>query len=154
MDQLKILKATRDKFERLFNIIPFIVLAIAFITIPSTLANIARKAKSAEFSTLRNVYYICQNSANCFVILLLVYYASKSREKASNAVEQMIEVIHKRNINSLYTNGSQAVIDALKSYADFSFTGWYLFKMNRSLILTFLSAIISFSVLIIQLGSS
>lgn len=153
MSDLKNLKATRDKFEQLFSIIPFIMFAFAFLTIPFTITDMARKA-SFGFSTLVNVYYIIENICNALVIILVMYVSCNSREKVRNVIENMIETIQKRDICYPLSSSSQVVIESLKSYADFSFTGWYLFKIDRSLILTFLSALISFSVLLLQLGSS
>ena len=53
----------------------------------------------------------------------------------------------------LQKTGYQSLIEDLRMDEGFVFTGWFLYTINRYLLLTFLSAIISVSVLLIQMGS-
>ena len=65
----------------------------------------------------------------------------------------LIRAIQRRNMGRLEETGYQSLIEDLKMDEEFVFTGWFLFTINRYLLLTFLSAIISFTVLLIQMGS-
>ena len=151
MNEIKRLSQIRSEFEQLFNFVPFVLFGVFFLTIPHAIISILR---SDIFTGFVIIGYTIQNSCFLIVGILLIHHVCTSRDKVNDVVTHLIEIIHRNHMSQLNTNGYQALIDVLKSYADFSFTGWYLFTIDRSLVLTFVSSIITFSVLLIQLEPS
>lgn len=150
MKELHAMVEMNREFEYLFNIIPFVQFGIIFITIPAAVVEIRH---GGNLAMIQSVYFGIENASFFLFISLLVYHACRSKDRVSESVASIIELIHERHLNQLYTHGYHTLNNTLKSYAKLSFTGWYLFNIDRSVVLTFLSSIVTFSVLLIQLES-
>ena len=149
MKNIKALSQMRSELEHLFNVVPFFLFGVFFFIIPEAIISIARY--DAKFDDSRSIFLTIHISYLIVVAILLLRQVCNSRDRVRDMVTQLIEIIHQTHATRLNTNDYLALTDALKSYADFSFTGWYLFRIDRSLVLTFVSSIITFSVLLIQL---
>lgn len=153
--ELKRMSAVREEFERLLNFIPFILFAVLFVSIPDAVINIVRHA---DASTIYSIVALCQVAMSQLSIILVVfivaYFACKSKEEMDVAAAEVIDALQDRHYKDVETIAYQSLIRALEKYQNFSFTGWTLFSIDRQLILTFLSSVVSFSVLLIQLQSS
>ena len=156
MKDMKQLSIMRNEFEQLFNIIPFILLSILFVDIPAALLDINNDKRNTDriYLIIYICYYIVDTGLYFMLALFLVHNVSRSAERTYEAASELIEIIQDKNLIHLYSNGWQSVIDSLKLYQNFSFTGSKLFRIDHNLVLTFVSAIITFSVLLIQLQTS
>lgn len=157
LDKMADARDTKVEFEQLFNFIPFITFGTLFVTIPGVILSAMK-----DMSLGRDMSYVIQevvafasvHIAIFIVNFFLVQSVSMSKEIVNQNIAELIRLVQRRNIRNLNTTGYQSVIEELRIDQQFSFTGWYLFTINRFILLGFLSAIISFSVLLIQLGNS
>lgn len=149
--RLKQLEKVRQDFESNLNFIPFVLFGILFLTIPSAMADVSTLSGYKTFLGYF-LFLILHHASIGFTIILVVASVTKSRERVNLIVDETIEIIYRSGTH--LSPIDQLLIESLKKYQRFSFTGWYLFTIDRSLILTFLSSIVTFSVLLSQLGSS
>ena len=155
MNVLKQLANVRSEFEQLFNIIPFIVFGVLFITIQAEIHIIKYNSSgTVAYVTFTSVTYLIETTIEIAVTFFLVLRVCKAKEKINQLITDMIDIMQQRSVTQSYMNGCQLMIDSLKSYQDFHFTGWKLFSIDRYLILAFISSIISYSVLWIQLDTN
>lgn len=154
---VKRVSAVRQEFERLLNFIPFTLFAVLFVSIPDAVTSIAKLSTTVPGSLVARfaLHQVLQlQAAIILIIFLVVYYACKSKEEMDEAAAEVMDYLNERFHKNLETIGYQTLTQSLKEYQNFSFTGWTLFTIDRQLILTFLSSVISFSVLLIQLQSA
>ena len=145
----------REEFEQLFNFIPFVLFGILFITVPGVIATITR---DSEGGPRRHVAYTIIGYSLYHVLIflqvgLLIYCVTEAKAKTNRAISALIDCIQEKQMSHQNTKDFDALIDDLKLEQAFCFTGWNMFTIDKSLILSFLSSVISFSVLLIQLES-
>lgn len=138
----------KEQFERVLNIVPFIMLGQLFITIPCRILNI----KNNETSQL--VQWIGYVSFH-ILILLPIYHmvqtVTRCRKSVRDKISELITVLQEKIVKGEQSQANQVLIEELRNGQEFVFTVWFLFPMDRTIILSFVSSIITFSVLLIQL---
>ena len=142
----------KREFESLLSIVPFAMLGNMFITIPGGILSITSSTKPQNISDW--LEYALFHGLVLFLIYQLVLTVSRLQEKVRDTTSELILCIQEKSIKDPQTRGYQSLIDGLIMDQQFVFTGWYLFPINRTIILSFVSSIITFSVLLIQLASN
>ena len=153
--QMTVLKHTasiRLEFEKLFSIIPFIVFGSLFAMMPSGIHNM--RSPTDAIATVNFIHYVIYGSLIMMVVCHLVFRVCKSQQNVKDIISEMIEMIQRSSITETNAKGHQELIDSLKTYQDFWFTGWQLFRIDHQLILSFFSSIVTFSVLLMQLDAT
>ena len=130
--------------------------AFIFTTISSAFANI-RAAVTGNSAFLTNdgikvALYLEMNIVAVALMLLLVYTVCSVTTSTSGQALQLKQQIQKINRHKQATVGQAALMEAIDAYIRCELTGWRLFSINRTLLLSSLSSIITFSVLICQLA--
>ena len=141
----------KQEFESLLNVVPFAMLGNMFITIPSGIINISSRRRTHMYDYIP---YALFHGIVLFLIYQLVQTVCRCRRKVRDKISELIRCIQEKSIKDPHTRGYQSLIDELRIDQQFVFTGWYLFPINRTIILSFVSSIITFSVLQIQLASN
>ena len=142
----------KREFERLLSVVPFAMLGHMFITIPGGIINLTSSSKSQVVSEW--LQYTLFHGIVLVLIYQLVQTVTRCQEKVRDMISELILCIQEKSIKDPQTRGYQSLIDGLIMDQQFVFTGWYLFPIHRSIILSFVSSIITFSVLLIQLASN
>lgn len=153
---IRSLSVVREEFESLFSAIPFILFATCFMKIPAAVVDVKCNGTNEGTMTLLTfiAYYIVDDVVAYGFIMYLVYVVCRVNDDVRRSIKQLIDLIRDKHFLHMYTNGAQIMIESLKEYQEFSFTGAHLFQINSDLILAFLSSIITFSVLMIQLDTN
>lgn len=152
--ELEQIMAYKQEFENLFNIIPCLQFGILFVTVPGVTVTLYNDSiRGLPYVGQEILVYIAIHSCIFVFLLLIVDRVDKARREVSQTTALLIHYIHSRHSYDLYTSGFKSLIDELRINEAFKFTGWNMFTIDKSILLSFLSAIITFSVLLIQLAS-
>lgn len=155
LDDVSNMRSIKEEFERLFNLVPFFAFGIMFVSIPSYLLSISHDLNSGKTNIFQQlISFGIFHIAVCIVVLFLVHCVSHVKETVNKSISDLIRDIQRRYIRDLHNTGYQSLIDELRMDQGFVFTGCNMFVIDRFILLSFLSSIISFSVLLIQLGNS
>jgi len=82
-------------------------------------------------------------------ILIFIFFIEWVNKEARNLLLKLRKSINKMPVSD---PDIEVLLTEIESNIDFVATGWYLFTLNKGFILSFLSALISFSVLFVQLA--
>lgn len=141
----------KAEFECLLNIVPSILLGIMFVTIPCGIL-IIKSDNSAKLSQW--IDHVLFHIPALFLIYQMVQTITRCKEKITGTISELILLLQEKIAKGERSHRNQLLIDELKYNQDFEFTGWFLFRIDRKIILSFVSSIITFSVLVIQLLDS
>ena len=146
--------AARHTFERLFNIIPFSVFGVLFFMIPSSIADVSITRRAQQMKSLADFQVMMYGTFHFAVLLLivtLIHSVCRTKQQTQAAAQQLIHTITQANLTHSLTAGQQSLINDANAYRDMPFTGLFLFNVDTSLVLTFASSLITFTVLLCQL---
>lgn len=155
LNQLRVITDAHQEFERLFNVIPFSLMATMFSLIPSAVSFIEHSARQHDSARV-SLGVIHLATGNVFLISMicsLIYAACHSKRETAKASRQANDALVQTVAASTPTTAQLQVMDDLKRIEFLPLTGLGLFNVTPSLILTFFSSLITFSVLICQLAS-
>ena len=140
-----------QEFEQLFNIVPFMVMAILYHTIPGFIVGLIRDAqmKATHFPFLLAAYTIFHVVILTHV-LLLVFSVTRAQNAVSQASERLIRQLQQQSCSSIEEASARHSLEQELRHPQ-SLTGWHMFTIDPSLLLSFAASVISFSVLLIQL---
>jgi len=126
-------------FEQLFNMIPFFNFCISFLEITSffLVLNHNDGLYGYIFLWFNFIVYSSQTLSSLFIINL---FDHKNRRHLLNYQKKCLTM-----------TDHQQLISDIKETIDYRLTAWSLFDLNKSLILNFISALITFSILFKQL---
>ena len=153
-DQLHSLK---QEFEAIFNPIPFILFSMLFVTIPGEVAGhgVFNDPWSDRATTILTISFIVHHAILMLMVWTVVQAASDCQDESSDALALLIRSLDR---SSITVTGRRVSVDALRRQLlweqELALTGYKLFDVHRSVLLPFISSIISFSVLLVQLTSS
>ena len=82
-------------------------------------------------------------------ILIFIFFIEWVNKEARNLLLKLRKSINKMPVSD---PDIEVLLTEIESNIDFVATGWSLFTLNKGFILSFLSALISFSVLFVQLA--
>ena len=156
MQEVQMLANARRDFDRLFNVVPFILLALPFLTLPTFVASFSGRSGGA--STISQVYdffgavsFILPHTAIALSLLLLVRRSAAACDARDEQISRVVACIHERKLTRLYTEGWQPLVHQMQQLQRLQLTVGGMFPLEKSIILSFLSSLISISVLVIQL---
>lgn len=140
----------KSRLETLFSCIPccwfFYVFAQVVVVILELQFNYSNLSQRKSL-TFQNIFEIVEP---VFVVLLLIYLLfvaeSVSAESKLLMEKLSIEIIKKNDVK----NWSNVMID-LETTQSFELTAWDLFVINKQLLLSFTSSLVTFTVLFVQL---
>ena len=155
MTERRNIMRVKSEFESLFNLIPLISFMIPFFTIPGMIAG-ATQATCYDCSRFDLICYAASQVKAALFIILLVKQAHVSRRRVHHATNDLITVLHQRQMSMPATSVNQALMHELihelgSDQREFCFTGWSLFVIDARIIPAFLSALITMSMLQLQL---
>ena len=156
MQEVQLLAHTRRRFDRLFNVVPFILLALPFLTLPTFVASLSRRSSGASASDKVNgvfeaLSFALPHAAIATSILFLVRSVEAAGDVRDEQISRVIACIHERKLTRLYTEGWQPLVHQLQQLQRMQLTVGGMFPLEKSVILSFLSSLISISVLVVQL---
>ena len=148
--------AAMQSFEQLFNVIPFTGCAFLFIMVPGSVAQVREgtKAKKQFMADFQAVIGAIFHVVVITLILTIVRAACQAKQATSAAVKQVLQAIDQVSRDKAMTGDQRSLVRELSDFRDMPFTGLFLFTIDGSLVLSFLSSLISFSVLLCQLTAS
>ena len=148
LDQIMLV---RQEFEQLFNEIPFVVIAALFALVPAAVVNFMGSSEVHFGSTsTRIASFAVADAANIFATMLIVNSVCAWKSQARSTVDHVKRRIREEFAEKLTTVCHSALMEAMSDHLEFNLTGWSLFAIDRSLLLSVLSSVITFSVLICQ----
>ena len=152
--QLKRLTQAKQQFDQHLNHIPFLVFSITFITVPGCIASVSGK-NSGQKQVSEVIAFITIQAIIAGVLIAIVLTVCCSKQRMDRLLDDFIWMIQQKQSAELLTRSQNAALislmHALSKVRDFEFTGASLFTINRSLFLSFASALISISVLVLQM---
>ena len=146
----------KQTFEQLFSIIPFAMLALPFITVPGTISRISDQGISGlgPVAPGEVVFFVTIHVGFAVVIILLIECVTRARNIIKERISEVIFLMQERFAHQLHSTGHQALIDELKADQEFRFSGWHLFSIERTVYLVFMSALVSTTVLVIEVENN
>ena len=150
MRAAKGLDRARQSFDQLFNLIPFTLFALSFLSIPNTIANLRTQL---DLQGIKMSSHILTHLMTTAVMALLVWTADRSQARIRSGIREVRDALEEKHASRVQTLGYQGLVDQLTRYEGSGLTGGGLFSVDRRLVLSFLSAHITITVLIIQLES-
>lgn len=132
------------EFEQLFNLFPLIWFINIFCKSTAYLIG-ARKGNQAESMgfLIRCYFFLIEAIFPSLVILIL--------DGMNVKLERLLNRITKRKLKSSNESISSELIEQVSDGLEMRFTGWSMFPLRKTFLLGFLSSLISFSVLFMQL---
>ena len=153
LEERDLMNSLKHEFERLFNFIPYVLFGGLFASIPATFLSLFQGVEDKKSYAIQELVLFLSVHVFIFILLFcLVQNVSQAQDSVQEAISGLIRVIQRRNICRLQETGYHTLIEDLRMNEKFVFTGWFLFTINRYAFLSFISAVISFSVLLIQIG--
>lgn len=144
----------KAEFESLLNLVPFCQFAILFQSIPGVVVGVhTHIGQGSPYAVLEIIFFTVAHVS----VFLFLYFIVSRVVKAKRDVNQLCsDLIHglQDGRHDLFATRYQSLIEKLRADMGFQFTGWNMFTIDQSVWLSFLSSIITFSVLLIQLASS
>lgn len=142
----------KQEFECLFNIIPFIMFAIPFTTIPEMVNSVRKEiarggASNAAFDL---AFYVNIHASLFIMMMLLVNCVNRCKEQVDQTSDAVIRCLQSQSLKAPQPC-IHLLIEQLRQDQGFSYTGWRMFTIDRCLPLAFLSSLVSMSVLVVQL---
>ena len=151
-------KVTRmqQDFDQAFNHIPMLFFAITFVTVPGFIASFSYRNTELNQVSVVIVYFVVEIII-AIMLIAIVLSVCKSKDRMDQHVDDIILLIQQKQSSESLDNRQTAALvslmDVLRKSQEFHFTGGSLFKITRSLFLSFASALISISVLVLQMTS-
>ena len=147
LQHIDLMLQARQQFESLFNIVPLTLFSSLFTTIPVTVMNANQIRESIavgdKMFVLTNIF---SNVMIAGMILLLVHQVHRLQTSTHSLCKQLLRSWIRVNSHLSATLGQTAVPLAIQQLLDSQFTGAQLFVVDQSIILSLLSAVITFSV--------
>ena len=136
---------TRDMFECLFNAFPFIKFSVTFLQTTTYILYFDHASLGFNFNTSTVVYSWLLATIQTLSIITTI-------EQFNQKYQVMFKALSKKY---LYLNDSQtkSLIDDIEKHCELKLSACSLFVINNGVILNFISALISFSVLFVQIES-
>ena len=158
------LLSMRLLFDRLLSFIPFCLLALPFLSVPGMLPRVLRDARNLATAPAGQSFpyeafsYSWSHGKLAVILILLVWTVCRSRDAMRERTEQLADGVQER----LSDQGSVgeaaamlALVQQLRTDArEISLTGCSAVVIDESLLIAFLSSLVSMSVLVIQLTSA
>ena len=151
--QLELMIHVRELFDELFNIVPFALFSTLFSTVPSA-AVLMMGTPTRRDGKIMMTVYLFGNLVIVLWLLMMMKQVCSMKSKTSRMAHAFVQAMRMQGARKPAMMMQEAVIEAASQLANHNLTGCYLFAINRSLLLSFVSAIITFSVLFCQLAAS
>ena len=157
MRQRQEIMRLKQEFESLFSKIPFLQLSVLFITLPAGIAarDLFRGATGTR-SVLLGVSHIMTIAFLLTTAILLINTVSDGCDQVDEMISKITRLLQRDislSVDWKSVCGQEELVRQLQDERGHRYTGWRLFIVNRSLMLSFLSACVTFSVLLIQVAS-
>ena len=158
-DRKQVMKLKRT-FEQLFNVVPLTTLAIPFVTIPGIVSRFSSSdsgiGKQGPVDAGEAAFLMTVHAALAAFLVMIVECASRPRHSVNSRISEVIFSIQEHNCSAdrqqhLLLSGYQSLIDELRIDQEFFFSGWHMFDVDRHVYLVFMSALISTTVLVIEI---
>ena len=145
-----------EEFEQMFNIIPFCIFGLLFITLPTIISGIKHDwiNQKEDHLTYDAANYAMFHLITFTYILLMWLGACNSRRQVDKQRQQLmdqLQCISMAQGNRLQLQGIDTLLSCMRQEQSFKLTGLRMFTLNESLMISFAASIITFSVLLIQL---
>ena len=111
---------------------------------------------ASDWSVRYGIYFVSIHSFVLMVAWITVLTVSRCTDSVTQAINRLIRLLQDLMTESndwQTVTSARVLVQQLEEDKSFCYTGWRLFVVNRSLILSFLSSIVTFSVLLIQVAS-
>lgn len=138
----------RDDLEDNLNTIPFLSIAMLFFNTISIVV-IFSKGDATDGALCRTISYWAFEIVLAIPILSMPFLVSWMQKKLRDHLKKI-----RKKITREYSSSESelaSLMDDIKSNLDMNLTGYGMFKLNKEFVLAFISSVISFSVLFMQL---
>ena len=148
MDDLEDLRNLHDEFESLFSHIPFFLLQSYFFSLSGYIDWFSGGKNQFGSTAYRTwvTFSVVVELVSLFILILVIDRMQKNIRETGEGFVCRIRYSHDMSIMA------SMLIDDIRSFISLSVTCWTFCKINKSLILTYSSSIISFSALFIQIN--
>ena len=148
----------KKELESLMNLIPFQLLSILFFTLPSAVTTFNNvKALAEGIAIQAGIFFACLHALVLIIALMTILRVSKCTLQVNEGMTRVIRLLQltviERNGDWEAVCAARSLIQRLHQERRFRYTGYCLLIIDHRLILSFLSAIVSFTVLLIQFAS-
>ncbi|KAI1299371.1 hypothetical protein HDE_03997 [Halotydeus destructor] len=141
--RLRNLRVIKSKLDDIISIIPLPYIGTLFVDVLSVATLMA---KHATWKTL-GFYSLYYAAIDCFAFLSMLVHIDCAEKSTKTSVFQLTDKYKDIRIDSKMN----ALLDSIEQSFTLNFTAWSLFTLNRSVLLTFVSTCVSFTVLAVQL---
>ena len=140
-----------QEFEQLFNVVPFMVIGILYLTIPGIIVGLRQDAQvhsphlpySLASFIIFHVIIVTQ-------VLLLIFAVTRAQDRVREASERLIDKLQLQSCSSVEEASARHSLEKELRQQQ-PLTGCRMFTVDPSLLLSFAASVITFSVLLIQL---
>ena len=140
----------KDDLEDNLNTIPFLSIATLFLNTVFIVV-IFCKGDATDGALSRTIIYWAFEIGLAIPILSMPFLVSWMQKKLRDHLKRVQKKIIREYDSSSSESELASLMDEIKSNLCMNLTGYGMFKLNKGLVLAFISSVISFSVLFMQL---
>lgn len=149
LNNLRSIDNLKASIEEIFNLMPFLWFVYIFVSCSGYIKLLTGSHQTLYYTkeyTLTEVFYLAWFMMYQVIIIMCIQH---SNDYSVSSLDTFITSL----ISSPLNQSNLFLIKRLKANSGTQLTGWNMFELNKKFILDFLGALISFTVLFIQLSN-
>ena len=152
LKECKWMQRTIQLFDDCFNVVPLVVLGFVFISVPGVVIQARRDAADdSPVASYNKAVFVVFHVIVFADLLLLTIGVARFKGRVVEAVDELVDCLQELRHSD---SASQALEREVRRLQEQRLTGGYLFTLQPSLLLSFAGAVISYTVLVLQLHDS
>ena len=136
LDHFDTINSLHSQFESSFSFLPLLALSDLFLAHTKLIS-------AAKLTSLYGIYIFL--TIDSVIVLSLVYFVNHFKNELLTAIDKTKrDVCRSINLNQM---SKMMIINNLNEYSALKHTGWQMFDIEPSLVLSFMSALVTFTIL-------